>query len=218
MRAGRATTAPTIHALRAEIQRTANGIRCVTVARVETGGGEGVGCGGNNFSYSLGLRIVFHRFLLLLEAAHHHHPHYHHHHHHHHHHQHHHCRPSFDGTFIQAQEATFVLQCQADAGFFSMLVLGSYTPPIPHDADIGYLKYALESIFAVGQVTITVADTDRDGSEANICGPNSVVSTNIQFDSYVGDRPPIFVTGSASHTRQWPSGVTSLSLGTCCWR
>jgi hypothetical protein len=41
----------------------------------------------------------------------------------------------------------------------------------------------------------------------------SVVSTRIQFDDYVGNRPPIFVTTNTSSTRTWPNGNTSLSFG-----
>jgi len=35
-------------------------------------------------------------------------------------------------------------------------LLGGYTPAIPFDADPGYLKFALESLSQVGQVTVSM--------------------------------------------------------------
>jgi hypothetical protein len=42
------------------------------------------------------------------------------------------------------QQQKFHIQCAADFGFFSIFAMGQYTPPIPYDADPGYVKWALE--------------------------------------------------------------------------
>jgi len=111
---------------------------------------------------------------------------------------------------VQHREAEFILQCQADSGYFSILALGGYTPAIPFDADPGYLKYALESISQVGSVTVSMPRGPH--GLPVVCGSSEPVSTSIHFDSYLGDRPPIFVTPKAAATRMWPDGNTTLGL------
>eukprot|EP01036_Dinobryon_divergens_P033000 gene33000-42696_t len=110
-------------------------------------------------------------------------------------------------TFAYDKDATFVLQCQADGGYFSILALGSYTQAIPYDADPGYLKYALESIPNAGTVTVTMP------VGGIVCGSSQVMSTYIQFDSYLGNRPPIYVTAVAGATRMWSDGDVTLNSG-----
>ena len=38
----------------------------------------------------------------------------------------------------------YYMECSADAGYFTIFIMGSYTPPIPYDADPGLLKHLLE--------------------------------------------------------------------------
>lgn len=117
--------------------------------------------------------------------------------------------PTIPSTLYDVEE-TFVLQCQANAGYFSIFALGYYTDPIPYDADPGYLKYALEAIPTVGKVTVvTKAYFDE---LPIICGSSQVVSTKIMFNSYFGDRPPIYLSRNTSSTRQWPDGSSALTL------
>lgn len=108
------------------------------------------------------------------------------------------------------KEEVFYLQCQANSGYFSILVLGHYTEPIPFDADPGYLKFALESLPNVGRVAVIIA-ADSTGLP-EVCSSSEVVTTSIQFLDHFGSRPPILVTRNTSNTRQWPSGSTSLNL------
>ena len=101
------------------------------------------------------------------------------------------CPKGVDPTENSAyhSKATFVLECKATGGYFSMLVMGKYTPPIPHDADQRYLKYAIEQNPDAGEVTVAI-----QSSFPSICGQSSIVQTHIQFDNFLGDRPPIFLT------------------------
>ena len=36
---------------------------------------------------------------------------------------------------VQDRNEEYVIQCEADAGYFSIFIRGAYTEPIPHDAD-----------------------------------------------------------------------------------
>lgn len=110
-----------------------------------------------------------------------------------------------------AREETFVLQCQADSGYFSVLVLGHFSEPIPFDADPGYLQHALTAMSRSAEVDI-VMPADAFTGEPSVCGSTEVVSTEITFTSFIGDRPPIMVTLNTSNTRLWPDGSTPLTL------
>ena len=104
----------------------------------------------------------------------------------------------------------FVIQCQADAGFFSIFILGLYTQPIPYDADPGYLQFALERLNGVGRVRVKM-QADDSGVPA-VCGALSALQTSIWLLDYFGERPPIELSSATADTRMWPSGGTSLSL------
>jgi hypothetical protein len=114
---------------------------------------------------------------------------------------------------IYDKDEIFVIECQADSGFFSILVLGYYTDPIPYDADPGYLKFALQSLPNVGNVEVRM-QSDNDTSLPAVCAPDKIIATEIVFLDYHGDRPPIFLTRNTSNTRQWPTGGERLSLST----
>lgn len=110
-------------------------------------------------------------------------------------------------------EEVFVLQCQADAGYFSILALGRYSEPIPFDADPAYLKDVLERLsLSAGNVDVSMPAVSEDGGEPSVCGANHIVSTEIVFTEHKGSRPPMMLTRNTSNTRMWPSGSTPLSL------
>ena len=110
-------------------------------------------------------------------------------------------------------EEVFVLQCQADSGFFSILALGRYSEPIPFDADPAYLKDILERLSpSAGQVEVIMPALYDDGGVPSVCGSNHIVSTEIVFIDHKGSRPPMFLTRNTSNTRMWPSGSTPLAL------
>lgn len=67
------------------------------------------------------------------------------------------CPKGRDPTLASApynKNEVLTLQCQADDGYFAILVRGSYTEPIPYDADPALLKYIIERVHAAGRVTI----------------------------------------------------------------
>lgn len=116
-------------------------------------------------------------------------------------------------SLTERTEEVFVLQCQADAGYFSILALGRYTEPIPYDADPGYLKGVLEALSdSVGNVEVIMPAVATQGGEPSVCGQSDVVSTQIIFTEHKGSRPPMFLTRSTANTRKWPSGSEQLSL------
>ncbi len=118
-------------------------------------------------------------------------------------------RDPTDPFLEYSKEETFFLQCQANEGYFSILVLGKFTDPIPYDADPAYLQHALEAIPNVGKVSVsTPANT---GSFPQICGLSSVTTTTIQFMSRFGSLPPILVTRNVTTSRVWPQ-ASPLSL------
>ncbi len=120
--------------------------------------------------------------------------------------------PSID-TASQYTVERFLLQCQATSGYFSMLVLGRHTAPIPFDADPAYLRAVLEANPAAGDVSVTmpVVDSDRLPS---VCGESEVVTTEIRFTSHLGDRAPVRVSRNSSDSRQWRDGAQQLALAT----
>lgn len=105
---------------------------------------------------------------------------------------------------------TFTLQCQADAGFFVLLVLGVYTEPIPYNADVGTLKNILmqalkrsqsryskvgRRIAVVMEANIDAGGTGNTGSPTVCGGTNSgILTTTIQFRDYIGSRPPMWLS------------------------
>ena len=109
-----------------------------------------------------------------------------------------------------AKNEQYVIQCQADAGFFTIFILGLYTPPIPYDADPGYLQFALERLNGVGRVRVKM-QADEHGMPA-ACGTLSPLTTSIWLLDYFGERPPIQVFAATANTHMWPSGGTALSL------
>jgi len=58
--------------------------------------------------------------------------------------------PDVTGTSMLSSASyayeTFTIECQADAGFFVLLVLGVHTDPIPYNADVGMLKRILSRV------------------------------------------------------------------------
>jgi hypothetical protein len=123
-------------------------------------------------------------------------------------------RDPLDPNLAYDKDETFYLQCQASDGYFSLLVNGYLTDPIPYDADPTFLKKVLQSLPDVGKVLVTISSSVHEGqSTASICGSSDVVTSNIRFLSHVGSRPPIRVFRNVSSTRQWPSaGSSPLSL------
>jgi hypothetical protein len=116
-------------------------------------------------------------------------------------------------TTGRAQEV-FVLECQADAGYFSILALGHYTEPIPYDAEPGYIQGILEQLTTFsGSVEVKMLALPDTGNLPSVCASNTFASTEIVFSDYRGDRPPMMVTRNTSDTRMWPGGSQQLSLG-----
>jgi hypothetical protein len=105
---------------------------------------------------------------------------------------------------------TFTLNCQADAGFFVLLVLGVYTDPIPFDANPGMLKRILTQalsrsqsryskvgrrIEVIMEANVDSGGTGNTGSPTVCGGTNSgILTTTIQFKDYIGSRPPMWLS------------------------
>ncbi len=106
----------------------------------------------------------------------------------------------------------YVLQCQASSGYFSLFILGTYTEPIPYDADPGYLKYALERVPGVTSGSVIVSMPKNNNGVPTVCTSSSTVSTSIMFTDRNGPRPPIKVYEPTANTRMWPDGGSSLLL------
>jgi hypothetical protein len=105
---------------------------------------------------------------------------------------------------------TLVLECQASGGYFAMKVLGHDTFPIPHDADPGLMKRALEGIPTVGSVEVSM-DRDTEGYLPTVCGSNTSHRTYIQFKDYsTANFPPVRLTTNTFRSRQWPDSGISL--------
>ena len=103
----------------------------------------------------------------------------------------------------------FILSCAADAGFFTLHVLGHATFPIPFDADPALLKGALEELPNVGTVDVKM---QKDGAGLpSACG-TTALTTTIQLLNFPGRQRTIKVSNSSSNTRQFPSGGTPLTL------
>jgi len=120
--------------------------------------------------------------------------------------------PTEAGSAATDVEEEFVVECQADAGYFTLTVLGAQTQPIPYDASPTMVQHALQSIYGVGRVRVAMKDLLGDGS-VGVCGAAESQFTSIWFLDFKGDRPPMRVSyGDTSNTRQWPSGQTALTL------
>jgi hypothetical protein len=66
-------------------------------------------------------------------------------------------------SLLKRPQEVFVLQCQADSGYFAIQALGRYTEPIPYDADPGYLKRTLEGLSSdAGNCTVPAHYLDRN--------------------------------------------------------
>jgi hypothetical protein len=103
----------------------------------------------------------------------------------------------------------FILQCQADVGYFSLFVLGRYTLPISYDADPHYIKVVLESI-GTGEVVVSMPVNSLN--TPTVCDASSVISTSIKFITFEGSRPPIKISTDTSNSRLKPDGGTPLKL------
>ncbi len=120
--------------------------------------------------------------------------------------------PTRPDTLFAAEEV-LRLQCQADSGYFSLLMLGQQTGPIPHDADPAYLKSTIEeSIALAGDVRVEMR-VQGPSRLATVCGTDSMATTKIYFESHLGVRPPILVNRNTSSTRKWRAGGVALTLG-----
>jgi hypothetical protein len=111
----------------------------------------------------------------------------------------------------RAKNEQYVLQCQADGGYFSIFVMGSYTQPIPYDADPAYVQQALQALNGVGKVQVV---TQTENGVPLVCGVAAPLTTSVWFMDYVGALPPMMLTNKTANTRMWPSGGTPLSLST----
>eukprot|EP01038_Epipyxis_sp_PR26KG_P012023 gene12023-16094_t len=120
-------------------------------------------------------------------------------------------RDPLSSTYNYDVEERFVLQCLATEGYFSLLVLGQYTEPIPYDADPGLLKQIIESIYLAGTVNVEIKSNNKENLPT-VCRSDAVSSTIITFDDYFGSRPPILINRNTSNTRQWPDGSLPLAV------
>lgn len=103
----------------------------------------------------------------------------------------------------------FLLQCAADAGFFTIHLLGHATFPLPFDADPSLVKGALEELPNVGTVHVKMQKDSLGLPSA--CGATALVTT-IQLLNFPGRQRTIKVSNASASTRQFPSGGTPLTL------
>ena len=104
--------------------------------------------------------------------------------------------------------ATYTLQCQADSGYFTIFFLGQWTQPIPYNADVAYLKSALQNLNFVSSVTISMQTV---AGVSMLCGSSTIFSTSIVLNDRAGPRTPMMVSLLSSNTRMWPDGSTALT-------
>ena len=108
-----------------------------------------------------------------------------------------------------ATREKYVLQCKAASGYFTIFAKGSYTAPIPFNADPQLIKTFLEAVPGMGKVQVSIPLT---AGVATVCSANSVVSTEISFLDHPGRQPPIFVTRGTSKSREFPDSYTPIPL------
>lgn len=109
------------------------------------------------------------------------------------------------------------LQCQANQGYFVMKVMGYDTFPLPWDADVALVKYALEQLVTIGKVTVNMDVMTSNNNTPTVCSPSFIQSTTIQFLDYTTQSiPPLLLFWNVTlpiATRQWGSrSQQSLSL------
>jgi len=90
------------------------------------------------------------------------------------------------GTY---KDELYTIECQADAGYFALDIMGGHTAPIPFDADHMYLKRVLEGVVGVGTVDVTMGEND-DGIP-QICGDSAAVATTFTLRDHPGQLPPV---------------------------
>lgn len=106
----------------------------------------------------------------------------------------------------------FIIQCQADSGYFSLTVLGRVSDPIPYNSTPSLLHYILSRIPNAKSVRVSTPVLPGD-QQPSICGRSSFVETALWFEDYIGARPPIRISyGDTANTRLFPDGSTSLRL------
>ena len=105
--------------------------------------------------------------------------------------------------------STYTLECQADAGYFTMIIFGQRTSPIPYDADVELLERILLNLNHVNDVLVTVPIVS---GVAQVCNSAAVQTISIQVKDLVGPRPPMMVSLKTAANRQFADADTQLTL------
>lgn len=115
----------------------------------------------------------------------------------------------------------YLLECRADAGYFTFQVLGRTSEPIPFDADPDTLRVSLQrtvrgissvlSSYDVEDIRVAMRINENTGL-ATVCRDDTVAVTEITFSQVPGPRPPVKVQRTVAATRRWPRASERLSL------
>ena len=104
----------------------------------------------------------------------------------------------------------FTIECQANAGYFAIDVLGGVTAPIPYDADPTYIKRVLEAVTGVGSVEIVMQE-DVNGIP-QVCGETAALSTSIVLIDHPAQLPPLRINTLLDDSRFRPDSSDTLML------
>lgn len=126
-----------------------------------------------------------------------------------------------------AKPETFEIQCRANAGHFSLQVLGRATEPIPWDADASTLRLLLRRALhisekdnaepvRIGQYLVGDVSVEMDAFNttllSQVCRSDAVAVTRVRLSQRPGALPPMQVLRRTANTRRTPSGSVSLTL------
>ena len=120
-------------------------------------------------------------------------------------------------TFNQFNEVQ-VLECSATNGTFTLTFRGNTTLPISYNATSVELKLALEQLYTIREVDVTIDNVqDFDGVEnrnVTICSKSNSYRTNtyIEFSTEHGDLPLLIADSSLSSSDKIPHVAAHLRI------
>lgn len=114
-----------------------------------------------------------------------------------------------DSNIGSVSYTRYTLNCQASSGYFTLMVMGQRTSPIPYDADAKLVENVLKGINNVKDVVVTIPVVS---SIAQVCNSADVQTSIIEIMDLVGPRPPMMVSTKTAASRAFPNGGNVLAL------